>query len=106
MNITVPEWFLWNNPKFPDTKAVNVFDHKDGECLAYVFDDGGRVHFAIRLGEHVIAFEHIPENYPATSIAFYTSVQMWKKAIIEVDWIVAGLKEGHPGIPECDIEDL
>ena len=106
MNIDVPEWFLWNNPEFPDTKAVNIFDHKGGVCIAYVFDHDGRVHFAIRLGEHVIAFEHIPQNYPATTVAFYTSIEMWNKAVAEVDWIVAGLENGQPGIPACDLEDL
>jgi len=106
MKIEIPEWPAWNNPKCPEVTAVNVFDHKDGECIAYVFDDGGRVHFAIQLGDAVIAAEHIPENYPATYIAFYASVAMWKNAIMEVDWIVDGLHEGCAGFPACDITDF
>jgi hypothetical protein len=114
MRIDVPEWFIWNNPeydkllvshKLPTVAAVNIFDHTDGECIAYVFDDGGRVHFAIQLGVAVIAVEHIPENCPATSIAFYASVELWKKAVMGVDWIVAGLREGCLGFPACDLAD-
>ncbi len=106
MKIDIPEWPVWNNPAYPDTTAVNMFDHKDGECIAYVFDDDGRVHLAIQIGAAVIAAEHIPENYPSTSIAFYASIEMWKKAVKEVDWIVAGLQRGHLGFPACEIDEI
>jgi len=106
MKIDIPEWPAWNNPECPDVTAVNVFDHKDGECIAYVFDDGGRVHLAVQVGDAVIAAEHIPENYPSTSIGFYASIEMWKKAVKEVEWIVAGLKKGYACFPPCDINDF
>jgi len=99
MNIEVPEWPIWNNPKCPDVTAVNLFDHKNDECIAYVFDDDGHVHFALKLDEHVITFEHIPENYPATDVAFYATEELWRKTIITVDWIVAGLRQGRLGFP-------
>ena len=102
MKIEVPVWPGWQKPMFDDprmpvVKAVNIYDHKDGECLGYVFDDVGHVHFAIQLGRAVIACEHIPENYPATTIAFYKCRRDWINAVRSVEWIVNGLRGG------CDV---
>jgi hypothetical protein len=108
MIIEVPEWPALSTAKGQpiEVNAVNIFDQDDGECVAYVFDDDGHVHFAIQLGDAVIAAEHVPENEPATSIAFYASIEMWKKAVNKVAWIVAGLKQGNITFPPCDIDDL
>ena len=112
MKIEVPVWPGWQKPQFDDprmpvVKAVNIYDHKDGECLGYVFDDVGHVHFAIQLGRAVIACEHIPENYPATTIAFYKCRRDWIDAVRSVEWIVNGLRaEAVMCSPECPKEFL
>lgn len=97
MRITVWEWPFSNKPAFDDqpmpvVNAVNIFDHKDGECVGYVRDDEGHVYFALQLGRSVIAFEHIPENSPATGVLFYKRRKDWISAIKGIDWIVKGLQ--------------
>jgi hypothetical protein len=107
MKIDVPEWPILNIPEAPDIKAVNIFDHKDGECIGYVFDDDGNVHLAIQIGEAVIACEHTPANYPATSIAFYASRARWIEAVKDCDWLVTGLRAGkNLCAPDCPVELL
>jgi hypothetical protein len=107
MKIDVPEWLIWNNSQFTDVKAINIFDHKDGECIGYVCDDDGNVHFAIQLDEAVIAVEHTPANYPATSLAFYVDRAHWIKAVEDCDWLVAGLRaERNLCGPDCPEELL
>ena len=70
MKIDIPECSAWNNPEYPDVTAVNVFDHKDGECIAYVFDDGGRVHLAVQIGAAVIAAD-LSEKYKGSVPPFF-----------------------------------
>ena len=107
MRIEVPEWPIWNNPAYPDINALNILDHKSGHCIGYVVTDDGCVHFAIQFGQAVIAFEHIPVNYPATSVAFYVSRVQWINAIKDCDWIVEGLRaESIAACPECPEELL
>ena len=87
MIVTIHDWGM------PNTNAANIFDHKDGECIAYVFDDDGRVYFALELEGGVIAFEHIPENYPATNVLFFPTKERWGKSIAHIQWIYDGLAD-------------
>ena len=61
MRIDIPEWLPEYVPFLVGT-SVNIFDHKDGECIGYVFNEEGNVHFALQFGDAIITFEHCPLN--------------------------------------------
>jgi hypothetical protein len=105
MRIEVPEWGIWNNPEYPNVTAVNVFDQKSGECIAFVFTDDGKVHFAVQLGKAVVTVEHIPQNYPSTDLAFFIDRAHWIDAIKDCDWIMETLRARDcSSFPACPDE--
>jgi len=93
MRIEIPEGVF--RKVFPEARAVYIYDPHDVDCIAYVCTDEGNVHFALELQGGIVAFEHVPDNEPATSAAFYASREEWREAVEEVAWIKANLPGGE-----------
>ena len=93
MRIEIPEGNF--RKVFPESRAVRIYDTYDVDCIACVCTGEGNVHFALELEGGIVAFEHIPDNEPATSVAFYISRKEWREAVEEVAWITANLPGGE-----------
>jgi len=87
----------------PLVNGVGHFDHKGGSCVALAIYDG--FHIAFQFGDHILAVEYLPQNYPPIDVVVYKSREDWIKAISSVEWIVASLRhQDYPCAPACPPE--
>lgn len=90
-------------PVYPVVNGVGCFDHKDCVALATHPEEG--FHIAFEFGDHILAVECLPQNYPAIDLMVYKRREDWIKSISSVAWIVESLRhQDYPCAPACPPE--
>ena len=60
----------------------------DKSAIVDIETPEGNKHIAWRIGNKVVSFEHIPSNWPSSSICIWNSLQEYIRTIKEVGWIM------------------
>jgi hypothetical protein len=85
--------------------GVGWLDHKDECCVALATHPEEGFHIAFEFGDHILAVECLPQNYPAIDLVVYKRREDWIKSISSVEWIVESLRhQDYPCAPACPPE--